>query len=208
MIVTHMDALCHFSWKDQLYNGRKRSETLSASGATWGSIYAQRQGIFTRGVLLDVAAARGVPLVPARRVRHRGRLRGGRKAASVCGWNPATPSSSAPAWSAWRRSWASRTSTRARGSTPSAWNGCTSVRRLSTAETASRSCPIRARASPPPMHMIGLASMGLPDSGLAGADGACRRRASGSKRWDYLLTTAPLRLQGGTSSPINPLCIF
>src|SRR5688572_7609545 len=61
MVVTHMDALCHFSWKDQLYNGRKRSETLTPSGARWGSIYAQRQGIFTRGVLLDVAAARGMP---------------------------------------------------------------------------------------------------------------------------------------------------
>src|SRR6185503_8853061 len=60
MVVTHMDALCHFSWKDQFYNGRKRSETLTTSGAKWGSIYAQRQGIFTRGVLLDVAAARGV----------------------------------------------------------------------------------------------------------------------------------------------------
>ena len=60
MVVTHMDALCHFSWKDQLYNGRKRSETLTASGARWGSIYVQRQGIFTRGVLLDVAAARGI----------------------------------------------------------------------------------------------------------------------------------------------------
>jgi len=60
MVVTHMNALCHFSWKDQFYNGRKRSETLTASGAKWGSIHAQQQGIFTRGVLLDVAAARGV----------------------------------------------------------------------------------------------------------------------------------------------------
>jgi kynurenine formamidase len=60
MIVTHMDALCHFSWNDQFYNGRKRSQTLSTNGAAWGSIYAQRQGIFTRGVLLDVAAARNV----------------------------------------------------------------------------------------------------------------------------------------------------
>ena len=24
MVVTHMDALVHFSWKDQFYNGRKR----------------------------------------------------------------------------------------------------------------------------------------------------------------------------------------
>src|SRR5262245_55457448 len=43
MIVTHMDALCHFSWSDQLYNGRKRSESITSSGAKWGSIHAQRQ---------------------------------------------------------------------------------------------------------------------------------------------------------------------
>src|SRR5207253_1788644 len=29
--------------------------------ASFGSIYAQREGVFTRGVLLDIAAARGVP---------------------------------------------------------------------------------------------------------------------------------------------------
>ena len=63
-----MDALCHFSWNDEFYNGRKRSESLTASGSKWGSIYAQRQGIFTRGVLLDVAAARGMPCSTARRV--------------------------------------------------------------------------------------------------------------------------------------------
>jgi hypothetical protein len=27
-------------------------------------------------------------------------------------------------------------------------------------------------------------------------------------RWEYLLTTAPLRLPGGTSAPINPLCVL
>jgi hypothetical protein len=44
MVVTHMDALCHFSWKEQYYNGRKRSETLTASGARWGSIYGATAG--------------------------------------------------------------------------------------------------------------------------------------------------------------------
>jgi hypothetical protein len=43
-----------------LYNGRSAREHFTSSGVTWGSIHAQRQGIFTRGVLLDVAAARGV----------------------------------------------------------------------------------------------------------------------------------------------------
>ena len=63
MTMTHLDALCHFSFDDMLYNNRRRAGTVSADGAQWGSIYALRQGIFTRGVLLDVAAARGVQLV-------------------------------------------------------------------------------------------------------------------------------------------------
>jgi kynurenine formamidase len=57
------------------------------------------------------------------------------------------------------------------------------------------------------VHMIVLASMGLPIldwPSLTELAGTCERL----KRWDYLLTTAPLRLPGGTASPINPLCLF
>ena len=32
MTVTHMDALCHFSWNDQFYNGRKRSRQAAPCG--------------------------------------------------------------------------------------------------------------------------------------------------------------------------------
>ena len=56
-------------------------------------------------------------------------------------------------------------------------------------------------------HMILLASMGLPIldwPALTELTRTCERL----KRWDYLLTTAPLRLPGGTASPINPLCLF
>jgi hypothetical protein len=55
--------------------------------------------------------------------------------------------------------------------------------------------------------MIVLASMGLPIldwPSLTELARTCERL----NRWDYLLTTAPLRLPGGTASPINPLCLF
>jgi hypothetical protein len=55
--------------------------------------------------------------------------------------------------------------------------------------------------------MIVLASMGLPIldwPALTELAATCERLG----RWDYLLTTAPLRLPGGTASPINPLCLF
>jgi hypothetical protein len=57
------------------------------------------------------------------------------------------------------------------------------------------------------MHMIGLVAMGMPIldwPALVELRETCQRL----NRWDFLLTTAPWRVPGGTSSPINPLCTF
>ncbi|MBI3824967.1 MAG: cyclase family protein [Candidatus Rokubacteria bacterium] len=69
--ITHIDALCHVAWDGSLYNGRPFAESLTAAGATWCPIDPLFDGITTRGVLLDVAAARpegfvtvGKPVTP------------------------------------------------------------------------------------------------------------------------------------------------
>jgi kynurenine formamidase len=56
--VTHVDALCHVAWDGELYNGRPFAQSLTAAGATWCPIDPLLDGIHSRGVLLDVAAAR------------------------------------------------------------------------------------------------------------------------------------------------------
>jgi kynurenine formamidase len=206
MTVTHMDALCHFSWKDQFYNGRKRSQTLSAAGARWGSIYAQRQGIFTRGVLLDVAAARGVTwykpdeyvtVADFEAAEKRQHLRvesgdaifvrtGMERMEAELGEQDIYPRAGLHAecveWMHDRQ--------------VSVYGGdC--IEKL----------PYPSESFTSAMHMIVLASMGLPIldwPSLTELVKTCERL----NRWDYLLTTAPLRLPGGTSAPINPLCIF
>ncbi len=61
MTMTHLDALSHANFEGRLYNGRRVPEEVRAAGLSFGSIYAMREGIVTRGVLLDVAATRGVP---------------------------------------------------------------------------------------------------------------------------------------------------
>ena len=125
--ITHMDALCHFSFEDQFYNGRKRSATLTANGAKWGSIYAQRQGIFTRGVLLDVAAARGVTwyepdeyvtVADFEAAEKRQNVRVGVRRRHVRPHGHGADGG---------RTAASRTSIRAQGFTPSARSGCTTA---------------------------------------------------------------------------------
>jgi kynurenine formamidase len=56
---THLDAFSHVSWDGKLYNGFPRS-SLKTTGATKVDVANAREGFVTRGVLLDVAAARGV----------------------------------------------------------------------------------------------------------------------------------------------------
>lgn len=58
--LTHLDAVAHVYRGDDVYNGRRASEVALPGGLSFGDILAQKDGIFTRGVLLDVAAARGV----------------------------------------------------------------------------------------------------------------------------------------------------
>jgi kynurenine formamidase len=206
MVVTHMDALCHFSWNNQLYNGRKRSESITAGGAKWGSIYAQRQGIFTRGVLLDVAAARGVSWYQpneyvtvadfeAAETRQRVRVESGdvlfvrtglERMEAELGEQDIYPRAGLHAECAeWMHS------------RQVAVYGGDCIEKL----------PYPSARFTSAVHMIVLASMGLPIldwPALAELARTCERL----NRWEYLLTTAPLRLPGGTASPINPLCAF
>lgn len=59
---THIDALCHQWGVDGMWNGRTPSE-ISPVGAQWGGIENWSNGIITRGVLLDVPRYRGEPFV-------------------------------------------------------------------------------------------------------------------------------------------------
>lgn len=57
--VTHLDALSHLFWDKKGYNGRPASDVSTVSGAATGSVEVAGDGIVTRGVLLDLAGARG-----------------------------------------------------------------------------------------------------------------------------------------------------
>lgn len=61
--ATHIDALCHVWNEDGMWNGREADEELVLGGSQWGTIDRWKQGIFTRGVLIDVPAFRNEPYV-------------------------------------------------------------------------------------------------------------------------------------------------
>ncbi|MFN2628393.1 MAG: cyclase family protein, partial [Gaiellaceae bacterium] len=59
--LTHLDCISHIgSHEGLVYNRRPFDEVTTENGVTHGSIYAQRAGIVSRGVLLDVAHSLGL----------------------------------------------------------------------------------------------------------------------------------------------------
>lgn len=58
--LTHLDAVAHVYRGEDIYNGRKAADVVLPAGLTFGDILVQKDGIFTRGVILDIAAVRGV----------------------------------------------------------------------------------------------------------------------------------------------------
>jgi kynurenine formamidase len=61
--ATHWDALAHVSHSGRLYNGRPADSVTAHGGAAFGGIATVRH-LVSRGVLLDVARARGVDRLP------------------------------------------------------------------------------------------------------------------------------------------------
>jgi len=59
LATTHLDALCHHFWRDKMYNGFDMSE-VDFQGAHKCAIDVCREGIISRGVLLDIPKIRGV----------------------------------------------------------------------------------------------------------------------------------------------------
>lgn len=206
MAITHLDALCHFSVNNRLYNNRKRSETVSANGAQWGSVHAVRNGIFTRGVLLDVAAARGVPWYAsdeyvtaadfeAAEKRQNVRVQSGDAIFVRTGMEDMERAEGLQ--DVYPRAGLHAECTEWMHRREVAIYGGDCIEKL----------PYPSERFPSAFHMIALVSMGMPIldwPALVELTETCERL----ERWDFLMTTAPLRLPGGTSSPLNPLCTF
>lgn len=58
--ITHLDAIAHVYRGQDVYNGRKAEDVCLPTGLTFADMLVQKDGMFTRGVLLNIAAVRGV----------------------------------------------------------------------------------------------------------------------------------------------------
>ena len=207
---THLDALCHIFYKAQMYNGIPASKVTSA-GATVNSIETTEDGIVSRGVLLDIPRLRGLPYLEpgdavysedleAAEARQGVRVEEGdiilvhtgrwRRVEEKGGWNPgealAGLHATAMRWVHQRRV---------------ALQCCDGI--SDVVPSGLEGTGVNGR----PVHLLAIPAMGMcliDNCQTEQLAAACAER----NRWEFCLVVAPLKLRGGTASPVNPIAIF
>ena len=205
--TSHLDALCHIFWDGRLYNGYP-AETVTAGGAMQLGIHHLADGVQGRGVLLDVPAVAGRPwlerghaLTPtdldATAAAHGVSVEPGDILLVRTGrWvdretnGPWAHGQAAAGLHASCLPWLRRHDV--------AMLGCDGV---------SDVVPSGFTAMRLPIHVVTIVAMGvhlLDNLDLDRLATACAAEG----RWEFQLTVAPLVLERGTASPVNPIATF
>jgi kynurenine formamidase len=204
---THLDALCHMFWQGKMYNGYSQEE-VTQRGAGKLAITTLKQGIFTRGILMDMAALKGVPyLEPGTPIYPE----------DLEVWEKKAGLKLAPGDAVFIRTgrWARRAalgpwnvSQKSAGLHASCarWLKQRDVALLGS-DAASDVLPSQVPGITHPIHQLVLVALGVNIFDNCDLE-AVAEAADKRKRWDFLLTTAPIALTGGTGSPLNPIATF
>ena len=207
---THLDSLAHINDNGVFYNGYKPdADKVLKQGHARNSIHNVKNGIFTRGILIDIPRLKGVPYLEPGTPIYVEDLEAWENKARV-------KVSSGDALLVRTGVWARRKALgpwlrgraeggRSAGLDPSVipWLKQRDIAILGSDHPQYVS-PSSLRGA---VHDFALLYLGvhlLDNCDLeALADAAAARR-----RWEFLLTAAPLPIVGGTGSPVNPIATF
>ncbi|KAB2653391.1 MAG: cyclase family protein [Verrucomicrobia bacterium] len=205
MVHTHVDSLCHMFHGGRMYNGYSQAE-VTGSGARKLGVANLKEGILTRGILMDIPVLKGVPyLEPGTAIypedldaweRRAGIRVGPGDVVIVRTGRWARRAAKGP----WGDKWAGLHGSCAR------WLKERDVAVVGS-DAASDVLPSGIADVPMPIHQLCIVAMGvwiLDSCDLEAVSAAAKERG----RWEFLLTVAPLAVPGATGSPVNPIATF
>ncbi len=208
MATTHLDALCHVFSNGRMYNGFDQSEVRS-DGARRNSIMSGQDGIVGRGVLLDLPGLKGVDWLEPGTPIHREDLLAAeaRHGVRVGPGDILLIGTGRDARRIAKGPWDFR-----EGGLAGLYADCLPF--LRERDVAALGCdgvsdvmPSRVEGSIQPIHEVAIAHLGIhiiDNMALDRLTAACRER----NRYAFAFFLAPLRLERGTASPVNPLAVF
>ena len=205
--TSHLDALCHIFWEGRLYNGHP-TETVTAHGAEQLGIHHLSGGIVGRGVLLDIPPVRGVDALEPGTPVTVDDLEAAEEATGVVVAPGDLLLVRTGRW-VWHRrhgGWDPRERLAGLHASCLPW--------IHEREVAALGCDGVSDCHPSgipgvrlPIHTVGIVAMGLHLIDNLDLD-ALAEACDQEERNDFLFVVAPLVVDGGTASPVNPLAVF
>ena len=206
LYTTHVDALSHMFVKGEMYGGRPASEVRS-DGARSNTIMSMADGAVGRGVLLDVPRALGIDFFDTGQVVTVAELEATEAAQGV------TVGPGDILLVAWGRDARRRDRKGAFDGFSGLHAECLpwlQAREIAVLGSDGISDPMPFVGTPDwpfPVHQIGITGMGLhliDNMALS----ALSERCAAEKRWEFLFTMSPLRIERGTGCPVNPVAVL
>jgi kynurenine formamidase len=207
---THIDGFAHRFFDGKMWNGFSWEEVTKDAGAKKNSIYNLHNGLFTRGVLMDIARLKGVEyLEPGTRIYVED-LEAWEKKAGV---KVAAGDAVFVRTGRWARRaklgpWNAGALGAGLDASVIPWLKARDVALLG-GEAAQDVAPQPAGSEigALPLHDFALIMLGVHLFDNTNLE-AVGEAAAARTRWDFLLTGAPLPVRTGTGSPINPIAVF
>ena len=199
-VGTHTDALCHFSCGGKLHGGEEAAGLQSYVGGLERHAVDGIAPIFRRGILLDIAGQSGVEALPADFEIAPEHL----EAAAVAAHVQVEPGDVVLLRTGWARFWgdAARFIAQVHGPGPgepgARWLSGRGVFAAGSDTVAFEKVP----ASSMPVHVHLLV-----ESGIHIIECLNLEQLAAERCYTFLFTATPLRIRGGTGSPIRPLAI-
>ncbi len=200
---THIDGLSHMWGEDGMWNGRNPGDMVKSNGAKFGQVDAWKDGIVTKGVLLDVPRHRGTPHVTLDTPIHGWELE---QIASAQGVS--VEAGDALLVYSGRETWERGGGNLARAPRPGLHPSCADYVRdhdvaLLGWDMMDATAPEYGRNA---MHGV-LFNYGVPlldNASFEALSAACAEE----DRYEVMFMALPLRIEGGTGSPANPVAML
>jgi kynurenine formamidase len=204
---THMDSLCHMFYKGKMYNGYPQTDVTS-QGATKLAVTNFKNGILSRGILMDIPRLKGVPYLAPGTPIYPEDLDAWEKKAGVKVGSGDIVLIRTGRWAARAAKGPWKISTNSAGLYASCakWLKARDVAVLGS-DGASDVMPSGVAGVTQPIHQLVLIAMGMPIFDNLDLE-AVSAEADKRQRWEFHLSAAPLAVTGGTGSPFNPIATF